>query len=451
MKKLILSLTASMLLVPGIFAQNGDRYGETEEQQILCKENLVVYRDFRDQNDYNSAYAPWQRACEICPPKVSQRLYSDGAKFFKAFLKTEKDEVRKAVLIDSLMLMYDMRMEHFPSTTKKPNNKYEVLGLKAYDSNRYMPDLREENHEMFREAVGALGNESKASFLSTYYVLKFKLFKDAENEERESLHQELLVEYLDVAGNLEVGIKNAKDEKTKDRYLAAKKNVDEIFVIIADCEKMVPVLQGMVISNPESIETKVKVLKLMGKKGCTDTDFFFETAIAVCDNKQTPKCLYSIGLAYVKKKDLNTAMDYLEQAADLCGDCDEKETINLKAGQVASRLKQAKKARSYANKVLSANPNNGEAYILIGDAIAGSSASCEDGALGARSVYWLAVDYYNKAAAKDSEVAAKARKKASSYKGQFPSIEELFEYGLKEGATFTVTCWGETTKIRKRD
>jgi tetratricopeptide (TPR) repeat protein len=450
MKNIVFSLIASTLLIPSMVAQ-GDKYGETEEQQTLCKENLVVYRDFRDQKNYEAAYKPWQKACEICPPTVSQRLYSDGAKFFKAFIKTEKDETRKAVLVDSLMMMYDLRMEHFPSTSKKPNNKFEVLGLKGYDAARYKPEEKEENHEMFRQAIGVLGSESKASILSKYYVLKFELFKEAEGEERDALLQELLVEYLDVADHLQQGIDASEEGKERDRYVSAKQNVDEIFVLVAECEDMVPVLQDMVNKDPESVETKAKVLDLMNKKGCTDTDFFLQTAIAVCDNEQTPECLYSIGMSYAKKKENRKALEYLEQAADMCTDCGDKEMINLKAGQVASSMGQSKKARSYANKVLAINPGSGEAYLLIGDAIAGSASMCDDGALGSRSVYWLAVDYYNRAASKDASIADRARKKAGTYKGQFPSIEELFEYSLKEGADFTVTCWGESTKIRKRN
>lgn len=133
----------------------------------------------------------------------------------------------------------------------------------------------------------------------------------------------------------------------------------------------------------------------------------------------------------------------------MCTDCPDKEMINLAAGQTAVKLGQNKKARSFANKVLAVNPNSGAAYILIGDAIVGSSSSCEDGGLGARSVYWLAVDYYNKAT-RDTDAASAARKKIGIYKGQFPSREDLFSFSLKDGSDFTVPCWGETTKIRER-
>ena len=100
--------------------------------------------------------------------------------------------------------------------------------------------------------------------------------------------------------------------------------------------------------------------------------------------------------------------------------------------------------------MLAINPNNGQAYLLHGDAIAAMSGACDDGALGARSVYWLAVDYYNRAKNVDSSVDSVANKKIAQMKQQYPSKEDIFTFTKKEGESFTVPCIGETTTIRAR-
>jgi hypothetical protein len=100
--------------------------------------------------------------------------------------------------------------------------------------------------------------------------------------------------------------------------------------------------------------------------------------------------------------------------------------------------------------------DNADAYMLIGDAIAGSSSACDDGALGARSVYWVASDYYARASRLDAEVADLAGRKMANMAKQFPTVDDIFTYGKTAGGSFTVgtkpgcPCSGETTTIRVR-
>ena len=119
-------------------------------------------------------------------------------------------------------------------------------------------------------------------------------------------------------------------------------------------------------------------------------------------------------------------------------------------------LKKSSTARRYANQVLALEPNNADAIMLIGDAIASASSSCNDGALGKRAVYWVAHDYYSRAKRMNSELAEKAGKRMSKMSKQYPTIDEVFALGLQAGGNFTVKnvagcpCSGESTIIRVR-
>jgi hypothetical protein len=105
---------------------------------------------------------------------------------------------------------------------------------------------------------------------------------------------------------------------------------------------------------------------------------------------------------------------------------------------------------------LDLDSDNAEAYMLIGDAIAGSSSACDDGALGARSVFWVASDYYARAKNLDAELGDLANKKISNMAKQFPTVDDIFTFGKSAGGSFTVgnkpgcPCSGETTTIRVR-
>ena len=160
---LVVALPTSFL------AQNGNKYGETENEQILCKEALSVYKSYNKQKNYSEAYQQWEKACDLCPDSVQESLYSHGALFLKNEIKDADkvgDETRKAVLIDSLMWVYDMRMELFPSTTKKPKNRCHVLGRAATDFYKFNKDSAEVAFEMFKESIECLEAESSATVLS---------------------------------------------------------------------------------------------------------------------------------------------------------------------------------------------------------------------------------------------------------------------------------------------
>ncbi|MGB0424498.1 MAG: tetratricopeptide repeat protein, partial [Flavobacteriales bacterium] len=259
----------------------------------------------------------------------------------------------------------------------------------------------------------------------------------------------MLTEYLTLQAISDHNIANQTKESTVEGYKKAKANIDEIFVLIANCEKMVPIFEKKIAASPDDMDLKIKALKLMNGKDCTESDFYLDLADTVHMADPTHESAYAVGMGYLKKDEFSKSLNYFEQAVELCGDCPDLEKYLLRAGQVASVLKQTSKARSYANKVLKINPNSGDAYLLIGDAVATGAKQCADGGIGERAVYWVAVDYYYKAKSVDSSVADKAQKKINSYSGQFPTKEDLFTYGIAVGSTFD-TCLGVSTKVRAR-
>ena len=161
-----------------------------------------------------------------------------------------------------------------------------------------------------------------------------------------------------------------------------------------------------------------------------------------------------MGLA--KKSLYAESFMYMEEAVSNCEDCPEQVTYLLKAGQIASALNRSNTAKRYARQVLAIDPNNADAYMLIGDAIAGSPKACDDGGIGSRAVYWVAHDYYARAKSLNPDKADIANKKMSNMAKQFPTVDDVFALGLSAGSKFTVKesgscpCSGETTTIRVR-
>jgi len=458
MTRLITSLLLLALTMPGpaLFAQDDSKYGDTPEQQAACKENLSLYETYYKQKNYDDAYPFWQNACEVCPPKVSQNMYIKGVNLLKRQMKaavTAKDNPRAISLRDSVFLFYDLRIEHFPSTSKKPDNGCEVLGRKAMDWVSLNKRKALEARPMFEESIACLEGRSLAATFDKYYTLLKTAFMEAEGAEAKTVAQEdLLLEYLRLSDFIEAGRQNelaAGDSAGAEKFATTQKNLDEVFVQVANCDEMVPVLEGKLADAPDDIDTKKKALRLLNQKGCTDNAIYLPLAEAVYEVEKDFESAYSIGYQLAKKGDYSAALPYFEEAVELCGDCPKAARNLMKAGQVAKNAGQVSKCIRYARRAAKAEPGNGEPYLLIGDAFASMVEACSDSPLGGREVYWLATDYYQHAKSVDSKVTGKANTKISQVERSYPTVDDLFTYGIDEGLEITLKCIGETTKARK--
>jgi tetratricopeptide (TPR) repeat protein len=445
-----------MMTATPVFAQDDSKYGDTPEQQAACKENLSLYETYYKQKNYDDAYPFWKNACEVCPPKVSQNMYIKGVNLLKRQMKAaikEKNNERAIALRDSVFLFYDLRIEHFPNTSKKPNNGCEVLARKAMDWTSLNKRAAAEARPMFEEAILCLEDKADAAVLNGYYALLVDALNGADDvETKETAIGDLLNEYLRLSDFIELGRQRevaAADSAAADKYVTTQKNLDEIFVQVANCEDMVPVLTKKIEAAPEDIDIKKKTLRLLNEKGCTDNDIFLPVAEAVYAVEKNADAAYSIGIQLSKKGDYGAALPYFEESVELCEDCPKLSRNLMKAGQVAKNAGQVSKCLRYARRAAKADPGNGEPYLLIGDAIASMVGSCSDSPLQGREVYWLATDYYQRAKSVDANVASKANTKISQVKKSYPTIDDLFTYGINEGKEITVKCLGETTKARK--
>ena len=301
---LALTMTSSALL-----AQDDSKYGDTPEQQAACKENLSLYETYYKQKNYDDAYPFWQTACEVCRPKSPQNMYIKGVNLLKRQMKAAvkaKNNERAIALRDSVFQFYDLRIAHF-STSKKPDNGCEVLGRKAMDWTSLNKRKALEARPMFEESIACLEDRSSAAVLNGYYGLLAKVLNEAEEAEaKQAAIGDLLNEYLRLSDFIEAGRQNelaAGDSAGADKYATTQKNLDEVFVQVANCDEMVPVLEGKLTAAPDDLDTKKKALRLLNEKGCTDNAIFLPVAEAVYAVEKNADAAYSIGIQLAKKGD----------------------------------------------------------------------------------------------------------------------------------------------------
>lgn len=184
--------------------------------------------------------------------------------------------------------------------------------------------------------------------------------------------------------------------------------------------------------------------------------------------RQTAKKMYDVvpnlknilAMASIAKKngDNKSSIIFLNEALTKTVSKEEKAKVYLDLADSYLLLEDLKKAREYAKKSISENSKSGQPYIKLASIFAQSVSQCaasnmerED-----KAVYWLVLDYLDKAKQIDSEVTSLVNNLYKSYKPVTPSAEEKFFKGWKKGETIKIDkslrdCYdwiNETTTIR---
>lgn len=437
MKKLSTFLLVAILGLNMSFAQDDEeKFGDDPEQ---CKRNLSLLSDFYKQKNFEEARVYFKNAYELCP-EGSKNIYIYGVNIYRSLISKEKDEEVKAGLIDSLLMIYDSRIEYF-------GQEGFVQGRKGVDILRFNPSAYKDGYEALKRSVELDGNEIEAGVISAYYQVLFIMLQRDEVDKIEFLDTYMTLTNI-IDYNLNKYLQEG-DEKMIGIYEKAQGNIDEFFIKGgAECDDIVPIFEKK-LEDSDDLELMKKALQIMDRRRCEDNELYPVIAERVHQENPSHESAYSVGITKVKNEDYSEALRYFEEAIELCDNCPPITKYYSKASQTATVTGQVSKGKNLARKILQINPNDGEAYILIGDAIASSKGQCTGDEMGGSSVYWLAVDYYNKAKSVDSSVANKANAKISTYKKYFPSTEEIFKLTLKEGEKFDIGCWiNESTTVR---
>jgi tetratricopeptide (TPR) repeat protein len=186
----------------------------------------------------------------------------------------------------------------------------------------------------------------------------------------------------------------------------------------------------------------------MSAMACTDQTLYYKAAKDLHELKPSAESAANIASLAYDKAEYDVAVKYFKQSIQLETDDETKALYYL--GLAKSQYKQDLKpqARDNALKAIALKDNWGDPYLLIGQMYAESADECADITL-PKSIYWVAVDKFNKAKSIDPSVEDQANKLILTYSKYFPNKEDAFFVGIHENDTYTINCWiNETTKAK---
>ncbi len=406
------------------------KYGN---DSLACMESRAIYNMHYKQKNYDFALASWRKAFNICPAS-SENIFKHGPIIMKH--KMKKDPQNKLLYLDTLMLIFDKRIEYF-------GKEGYVLGLKGYELVIANPKRSQEAFDMLSKSIDSQGNKSGPQQVYGY-------FKAVVNLERAGFKNEsdVLEAYSYIMQIIDYNIENeSKQTKYFVKYLD---KIESIFANYANCDDLLNLFSSKYENSKEDIAFLNRAAKLLSDKDCTSSELFFNISTQLYSLEPTPQAAYQMSKMNLSRGKISYAINYAIEALDLENDVDKKAKIHILLAESYRMSGAYLSAKAEVYKALDIKRGWGKAYITLGNIYVSGAKKCGNDFQQA-AVFWIAVDTFKKAL-NDEKYRDNASRSINTYSKQFPNKEACFFNGLEEGQKYSVECWiNQSTIVRTRD
>ena len=433
----------------GIILKTHDELLREQDQEYMNESSL--YREFYQHKYFELALPYWEKIFTKYP-KSFLNLYIHGVNMYENFIKNANSSEERSKFIDELMKIYDKRIKYF-------NEKGYVLGRKAisyldYKLNTDNPPEGEEMNETLKkgyvwlkESLELQGEDTELPVIVLLMQTTRSLYK------LEEIPKESVVKNYDILNStLNIILENSEDEEFVKKANDAKIYIEDIFGAsgAADCEAVVNIYFPQFEEKNNDVDFIKSMLRRLGNADCEETKLFSKATERLYELEPSAEAAFNMARRYVKRDEIQKAKNYYQQAMEQETD---KELLAKYYYEYATFIfvkeNALREARSYARKALDIDPDMCKALMLIGDIYVAASRSFGEDDFEQATVFWVAVDYFERARRAGQDCAVEASQKASTYRKYFPGKEEAFFRGMQEGKTYKVGGWiNETTRIR---
>ena len=431
MKKLVLliSVAAMALFTSGKVSAQG-KFGP---DSVECIKYLSYYTEYYKQKNYDSALPNWRKAYNLCPPTARYSLLSDGTTLLKRVIQqNQKNPVYKEQLVDSLMKIYDERIQYWPKyATSSLNNK-------ALDMYNFMKDEPKKLYEGLTDAVNKLGTKARPNVYLFQINTAVDLYKDGQLDP-----ESVISAYETAVANIgKMTPKNDVEKRSNDKVV---EDIESLFITsqVASCDNLIALFTPRYEADSQNLDLAKNIVRMMSlTEGCTDNDLFLNAVTTMYNLEPSFTSAYYLYKLYAGRGDVDNAVKFMTEAinspeSDAAADA----SYQFELAAFCYKNGQNAKAFNAAQQAVELDPSiAGKAYLLMGTIW--GSVVCSGNDIEQRAKYWVAVDYMNKAKAADETLAEDANNYIRQYAAYYPQTAEAFMYDVTDGQSYTVSCGG---------
>jgi len=439
LKTFLLTAMSLLFVLPAISQKgidDGSKYGKGPDS-INCIKNLSLYREFFKHNNYKDAIQPWRLVFGECPA-ASERMYVEGITMYRKSIESSSVPERTDELIDTMLLIYDRRIEYF-------GGEGNVLARKGIDLLRYRStdiEAVEDAYGYLKRSIELAKNKSRDATLVTFISASITMNQKGKMDDSQVIEDYFMATEI---------IDKLLDKSS--RWPRAKDLIDDNMIGsgILTCDALNGYFEPQFEANKTDKAFLENVIRFYDASGCDKANLYVSVSEQMYKIDPGPESAHQLAILFIGKSDFPKAARYLKMAV-AGGNIDDETRAEwlYELTVVSAANKDYCDAIGYAQNAIAYKSNYGKAYIALGDAIIASRDN-----LGSdfekRTAFWVAADKYTKAKAVDPSVASDANKKLNDYKVQYPNHEEVFFRDLKDGDAYQVRgCINEYTTVRSR-
>ena len=442
MKRIVLLISVAAL---ALFASSKvSAQGKFGPDSAECIKYLSYYTEYYKQKNYDSALPNWRKAYSLCPPTARYSMLSDGTTLLRQVIqKNQKDAVYRMKLVDSLMTIYDQRVEFWPKyATSSLNNK-------ALDMYNYLKNDPERLFAGLCDVVNQTKEDTRANIFLLQLNTAVDLYKEGSLDP-----EKVIAVYEDAIKYL--GMMTPKNDTEARSIAKTVEDVESLFITsqVASCDNLIALFTPRFEADPENLDLAKNVVRMMGMtEGCTDNDLFLNAVNTMHAKEPSHTSAYYLYKLYAGRGDYDNAVKFMNEAI-AAEESDAVTDGGYYYELAAFCFKSSKYAQAFeaAQKVVDLDPSlAGKTYMLIGTIW--GSVPCSGNDIEQRAKYWVAVDYMNKAKNADETLAEDASEHIRQYSSYYPQTAEAFMYDFTNGQSYTVSCGGmrATTTVRTQN
>lgn len=430
-------LAAAMLMLflvaAGSLAQPARAQSEEVSDQDKAVHYSLYYEDFKNQN-FQSALPNLKWIILKAPgyPKNDDRNYERLVDTYKGLAEKAEDPEVKRAYLDSALAVFD----EAPPALKEIDAEFNEVqwlirkGRFIQENAQALPDQTTGVAGIYLKAFESAGCE-----VDPYYVRVIidNYARSGEKQAAVDLMDEAEACYSDNAEMM--------------AYITEIRNS-----LFKSPEERMAFLEERIEKDPENVDLVAELFDIYMQLSYRDKAAALGQKLL--EMKPSARTYRLLAKMHLEDGETEEAFALYEKALELPGAEEIKRDIFFNMGIAQQEMGRLASARTYFRRALEQDPNFGAGYIAIGDLYATAVSNCGSFEREDRAVYWLAVDYYEKAKSVDSNVAAAANQKINTYRRSFPDQEALFFKGWKPGQSYTINygCYswiGESTTVRQ--
>ena len=241
------------------------KWGANAEQRKQNMLNNQFLKEAVDNKNYKAA-AGYLKILLEQSPAAAQGIYTNGIKLYKNQINRAENDEQRAMFIDSLLYVYDVRLQAFADHSKY--GKAYILDRKAREYLTYKSDDREGVRKIFNDAIAASEEKTGKPDLELVAIYFSNLCEDFKND---LVAADAVIADYD---RFSPAFDGADGESAE-----LKNQFDSAFGAsgAASCENLEALFTKKLAAEPENEALLSQAISLMSRANC-DSDFFFATA-----------------------------------------------------------------------------------------------------------------------------------------------------------------------------